>query len=361
MKYLYTFLFTLAMTGFARAQCDMAVAHNIYTQHYGAIATQTNDQMKLDHAINFTANNCVSSAQVKTVALLFVSDEFRMDFCILSYINVVDKSEFYMVYDAFKTFSYAFRLHDFVLEQRQYELEAQNTDNSQNNNNNTTEPQLSFPNWNYPSVINYNGATGCASPIPDNELDVFATDILNYHSDQERMVAAAVIVHNHCLSMAQLMKLVSLFSMETNRLNFMKNNFQFIYDQGNYNSGTQCFQHAPYQNDWLAFCQGFFKPAEPVITCTVDDDRFKQMLTKIDNESFADSQMSVVKILSKDNCFSTEQVKRIMAEFSFPENKLDVAKLLYPTCTDRENYYLLKGSFSFSSYEKEFEDLLNGK
>lgn len=356
MKNIYLLALTMLFAGFSKAQCTSAVGNNVYTQNYTIIAGQTNDQFKLDQAINFTAYNCISSSQLKAIAMLFASDEYRYDLCVLSYHSIVDKSEIYMVYDAFSSFSYVFRLHDFVLEQRELEEEGGTTTNVPTE----TEPQFNFPAWNYPVITNYQGPTGCSPSIPDSDFELLAKNILIYGTDRERMVAMTVLVQGHCVSMAQYMKLGAMISMETNRLQWMKNNFQYVFDQGNYGSGVQCFQHQPYQQDWTAFCEIQLKPAEPEITCDVEEAKFKDMLSKIENEHFADDQLNVLKMLNSDHCFSTAQVKRVIAIFSFPENKLDAAEILYPKCTDRENYYQLKGSFSFPSYESDFEDMING-
>ena len=235
MKSLYLLILFVFATRMAFAQCTTAVTNNIYTQQYTNIASQGSDQLKLDKAIDFGTSFCVSSAQVKAVAMLFATDEMRYDFCMISYHNVVDKHDFYIVYDAFQTFSHAIKLHDYVLDHKAIEKQEQ-------------------------------------TPVDT----------------------------------------VSVLDVEV----------------------------------------------EPEVLCAVDEDRFKDMLIKIKNANFDDDRVAIVKLLNEKNCFSTAQVKRIIEEFNFPAKKLDVAEILYPKCTDRENYYQLQGSFSFPSYESDFEEML---
>jgi Domain of unknown function (DUF4476) len=353
----YCVLFFFAFcTLSASAQCTQAVNNTLYTQNYSSIASQANDHQKLEFAKSFVTNNCVSSSQVKAIAMLFAAEDHRLTFCQQGYQNVVDKNDFYNVYDAFQSFSYAFKLHDYVLEQRKLASGNEQVEAPILN----VESVLIFPNYNYPNATNYNGATGCSPPISNSDFMVLAKNVNSYPSDQDKIAMAAVIVQDNCLSMSQFMKLASLISEETLRKDFMMTNFENVHDLDNYPAAQQCFSYDPFKVDWMNYCLEYLTPEVPEITCEVDENKFKEMLKNIDNANFANDQIALVKNLNNNNCFSTSQVKRILEEFSFPENKLDAANILYPKCSDPENYYTLKGSFSFPSYESDFQDLLNG-
>lgn len=352
MKYFSFLLFFVAFTAVSQ-NCTTAVSNNLFQQHYSHIANQNNDQHKLDHAVAFTGTNCLTSNQVKLIAMLFQSEQSRLDFCKLSYRNTVDKDNFYDVYDAFQKFSFAFKLHDYVTAHINGEITVPVVLTTQNSS-------ISFPNYQYPSYNGYTGPTGCDGPISNKDFMVLATQMNSYKSDDEKVVAGTLLMKDHCMSMAQAMKLASLIQLETKGMKLMQGSFQYMYDRGNYNSATQLFSTKQYQLEWIQFCNDFLAPAEPIVTCGVSEDDFKGMLKRIDNANFANDQLELLKAINNTHCFTTAQVKRFMDTFSFPENKLDVAELLYPKCSDYENYYTLKGEFSFPSYEEQFQTMLNG-
>lgn len=69
---------------------------------------------RLDAAQALLGRGRVSSAQVKAVAALLPDDEARFHFCVAAHPVTVDPENFYDVYDAFRSFSRVFRLHDAV-------------------------------------------------------------------------------------------------------------------------------------------------------------------------------------------------------------------------------------------------------
>jgi hypothetical protein len=342
MKLFLLFIGLLSLNGFSQ-NCTAAVDNSVFQQNYSQLALQLNDQNRLNFAINYTIDKCYSSDQLKVMAMLFENDTERLDFCTLSYPNIVDQDNIYDVYDAFQTFSHAFKFHDYVV--------AYNAGGIASKPPGT--PLIVFPAYNYPAWLASNNS--CGSPLSDKDFMVIANSINVFNTDEDKMTNAFVYFQSNCLSMAQAMKISSLIVVEDKKEIFLENVFQFISDKSNYTFATQCFSSQVIQDKWIDFCKNFLKPP-----CNVNENDFKQMLSKIDNANFATDQIPIVKALNSSYCFSTSQVKRIMDEFSFPENKLDVATILYKKCTDREKYYELKGEFTFPTYESEFQDLISG-
>ncbi|MCH8553837.1 MAG: DUF4476 domain-containing protein [Schleiferiaceae bacterium] len=85
---------------------------------------------------------------------------------------------------------------------------------------------------------------------------------------------------------------------------------------------------------------------------------FKPALRAIANQSFEDGRLSVARQLISASCISTEQIKEIIALFSFEKTRLDFAKEAWHKTTDPQRYFLLNDSFSFSSSTKELTDYI---
>jgi predicted secreted protein len=81
----------------------------------------------------------------------------------------------------------------------------------------------------------------------------------------------------------------------------------------------------------------------------------------IEKQSFADTKLKVAKTFTKNNCLSVNQIKEIVALFSFEETKLDYAKFAHEFCVDKKNYFKLSDSFSFSSSVDELNEFLDSK
>lgn len=349
-------LFASLISSFAFAQdCNQMASDQTFQQFYEQVAIQETDQNKLNHSYPFLNGKCYLSGHIQLIAHLYLAEDTKLQFCQAAYPFVADKENFYDVYDAFNTFSYAFRLHDFVTAYNGGNVVVADP-NATTNNNNTTSP-ITYPNYNYPSPYGYNGNTGCSSPISDTEFNVLASTMNSYSSDDEKIVAGTLYAKENCLSITQLMKMSSLISNETKKQSFLENAFPFSYDKANYTFVNQVFNAQQIKDAWTLYCENLLVPAT---TCSVTETELAGMIKKIDDAAFASDQLAIVKSLNTNFCFSTAQVKLIMNEFSFPENKLDVAEMLYEKCTDRKNYYQLKGEFSFNTYEEQFSKLIGG-
>ncbi len=86
----------------------------------------------------------------------------------------------------------------------------------------------------------------------------------------------------------------------------------------------------------------------------MSSDDFNSAKSSIESKTFADSKMTVAKQIVDNNCFSADQVKQLMALFTYEEQKLDIAKYCYDKTTDKKNYYKVNDGFTF---EGSIDDL----
>lgn len=345
MKYL---IILIAFSSFSlNAQdCNIQASNEQFQIAYSVMAGQSNDQNKLNNGITSFSQHCFTANQIKLMAMLFQDEQIRLDFCKMAYPRTFDRDNFYDVYDAFQTFSHALKLYNYV----------QNYSETAPLEQIPTNIVLTYPNYIYPDYNGYHGLSGCTEPVNNQFFDELAQTLSTYQSDDELLHATDVLLKDVCLSITQAMKLGSFFKSEILRMTFFKNTFPALFDQENYGSVQQCFSGESLKKEWTAYCLVILYP-KPL--CTVTEEGLKNMIKRIDDANFADDQLAIVRLLNKDWCFSTAQVKRIMEEFSFPENKLDAAEILYEKCTDKQNYSQLAGSFSFPSYEEDFRKLIS--
>lgn len=88
---------------------------------------------------------------------------------------------------------------------------------------------------------------------------------------------------------------------------------------------------------------------------------FQQLINTIIAAKYEIKKLDTLKTVIGSNQVSTDQVRQLMALFSFESNKLEVAKLLYDHTVDKQNYSALTASFNFDTNKEEFKKFLGAK
>ncbi len=83
------------------------------------------------------------------------------------------------------------------------------------------------------------------------------------------------------------------------------------------------------------------------------EDKFQELLNMLQKEAFESGKLEIVRTAAKDNFFTSEQVKRIMETFQFDDYKVKAAKILYPRVVDRENFFVVFSTLTYSSSREE--------
>ena len=336
-------------------RCQTPMPANMFRQNLNQLALQPNDQQKLQFSKNILQGSCLLSSQVKDMAMVFGGDYYRFEFCKRAWKHVYDPGNFFDVYDAFGNLSNALRLYDFVNRQEPPVVIDPNP----------TPPGLQtwYPDLSYPIALGYRGATGCNIPLADNDFEVMCKPVVMQKTDAGRKNEALRMASVNCLSLGQVMKLATLFELESNRLAFMKEAFPRVYDLENYSYGTEVFSHVPYKNDWLAYCPTLLDtqspppPPPPVVTCEVTAADFEDIKRSIGNVSVNSTKVTLAKqIISTKKCFTVKQIGGIIELFSVESARLEIALYSYDFCINTGDYYQLTESlYTTSSKDKLLE------
>jgi hypothetical protein len=76
---------------------------------------------------------------------------------------------------------------------------------------------------------------------------------------------------------------------------------------------------------------------------------FEQFRNNVAQQTFESTKMNVLKLVASKKYFTTNQVKELVNLFTFESSKLEVAKSLYDHTIDKQNYYQVNSTFTFSS------------
>lgn len=88
--------------------------------------------------------------------------------------------------------------------------------------------------------------------------------------------------------------------------------------------------------------------------------QFESLLKGVNNESFDDRKVAMIKMSTINSYFTSQQVAQLVKTLSFSKSQLDIAKYLFKFSVDPENYYRIVGNaFSFTTTKRELENYIN--
>lgn len=336
---------------------------NLFLQEYNRLKMTRPEQKKLTMACELVRRNSILTIQAKKMAGLFANDYFRLDFMQCAFGSIYDQENIYDLYDAFSTFSYVMRFHDFV--------EAQTErPRRQGKYRDAYGRDYSFPEYNYPSYDNYNDYSLCDRPINEEEFDEVVIQILSLRDDDSRIQAVSRIAESNCLTVSQIMKLGSIIEKEQKRLEYLKRIYDHTYDVNNFSYGNQLFREKTYITEFDNYVKDrsnrnsrdYNRDRRQDNHCRVSDTEMSEIVASIKRQSFDNTKLETAKqVVRAKQCFSVYQIKQLLELFSFENNRLDLAKFCYNYCTDRSDYYKLNSSFTYSGSVDELNKYIQAQ
>lgn len=99
--------------------------------------------------------------------------------------------------------------------------------------------------------------------------------------------------------------------------------------------------------------QGMGRPASPL-----SDRDFRILMGALARESFANDKLRVLEQSASTSYFLVAHVQQILADFSFPADRLKAVRILRPRIVDTNNFVQLYGSFEFPRDKEELRRIL---
>lgn len=165
---------------------------------------------RLGQAKGLARGHLLSSLQVKAIAAKLPTDDARLEFALDAYPRTLDPENFYEVYDAFRSFSKVFRLHDALRR---------------------TEPLPA------PPVV-----TG-PPPLSSHEMADILRVLRKESFDDTKLAAARQFVQSARgrITSKQVLEITKTFSFENAKLDFAKAAYAATQDPWNYHVVYEAF------------------------------------------------------------------------------------------------------------------------
>lgn len=98
---------------------------------------------------------------------------------------------------------------------------------------------------------------------------------------------------------------------------------------------------------------------QPNYVNVMNNQDFAQFITAVKRDaSFDDSKIGMITNAAQHTSFKASQIHDLVSLLSFEKGKLQLAKQLYATCLDKQNFYQVYEAFSFESSKKELNDFI---
>lgn len=89
----------------------------------------------------------------------------------------------------------------------------------------------------------------------------------------------------------------------------------------------------------------------------LSDTQFKTEFKKVTSHDFDEAKKGAIESLF-GKCLTSAQIKQLLQQLSFEEDKLDLAKKAYSNVSDPANYGIIKSVFDFDDSKKAIDSLM---
>jgi hypothetical protein len=101
-------------------------------------------------------------------------------------------------------------------------------------------------------------------------------------------------------------------------------------------------------------------PPAPVVQ-PVDNQRLNMLTQAMVREAFPKDKLRVLSdFASRNNYFLVSQVRQLMDQFSFANDKLEAVRMMWPRVLDRDNGFQLYQAFPFSNDKAKLKQIIGG-
>ncbi len=268
-------------------------------------------------------NNYFSTNQVRQLLVLITLESDRLDLAKLSYRSVTDSANFTQLYDLFKTKASRDELNDF----------------------------LRTKGWNTPG-----GQNATKIPMADNKFNVLLQSVQSKWSQalKGETESEAFNNTNNNFSVSQVIQLLTLITLESDRLDLAKLSYRSVTDSANFTRLYNLFKIQANKDELDAFLnsKGWnISNNQPATKTPMADADFNQLLSNV--------QINLIQFLkvgyetdvfnNPSFYFSTNQVRQLLLLINSENNRLELAKLSYKTVTDPANFSQLNNLFNSQS------------
>ena len=338
------------------------VTQNDYMNFRHAIE-ETNMFQREAFILDYIKDHCMTAAQVAGILKLDYSTVKNYEIAKNAYRYTWDTENYGVVIEELKTQSDQEKLINFL------DIGLSASDAPASPTQSSTQEIIKQP-----LLENYSGFVGCNSAALLSDINDLKSTLEGENSPVNQMNIIRQAASDKCFTVSQVETLSSVFSHESDRLDFIQWAFNYTYDIDNYYTLFPVFIHSankeklgnyikdqPMRERSIVYGKttatlpigysGRVGSYEPL----VDEKLLKEILSE---QVFTKDKILVLEHALRSRAITVDQFIYVADEFSSDKDVLSFAKLAYPKTYDLDNFYKVNEILTFDSSKKELNQLI---
>ena len=104
--------------------------------------------------------------------------------------------------------------------------------------------------------------------------------------------------------------------------------------------------------------QGGHRPDYNRYDRVMNDQLFKKFFDSVKNEPFEKDRMGLITTALANSDFTSEQCLQLVKFYTFDNERLKIMKMMYPNIVDKEAFFTVIGTLTFSSNKTKMNDFI---
>ncbi len=224
-----------------------------------------------------------------------------------------------------------------------------------------TAPEQSS-NVNYSQIPNYAGYVNCNQQLLNDFSSVQeAVEAESFSSDKRKVIEMAT--KNKCMSVDHIEKLLSNFTHESDKIDFLKWSYSKTYDIDNFYTLSSELTYSSSKEELDKFIDAQPTAHYTYVYSTTGNDGTlidsEDLKRRMEEESFSDNQLDLAKQAFVSRYVSVKQLKSLAQVFTHESDVIQLYKMAYKRTVDPENFYKLRSTLKFSSSKEELDEIMD--
>jgi Domain of unknown function (DUF4476) len=280
-------------------------------------------------------NNYLSTSQIRQLLTLITLESDRLDLAKLSYRSATDSANFTQLYDLFKTQASRDDLNDF----------------------------LRSKGWNIST-----GENIMKTPMVDSKFNPLLQSVKSKWSQALKGETESEAFNNpsNYFSTNQIRQLLTLITLESDRLDLAKLSYRSVTDSANFSQLSDLFKTQASKdelNNFLRTKGWNISTGENIMKTPMVDSKFNPLLQSVKSKwsQALKGETESEAFNNPNNYFSTNQIRQLLTLITLESDRLDLAKLSYRSVTDSANFTQLSDLFKTQASKDELNNFLRTK
>ncbi|WP_343531051.1 DUF4476 domain-containing protein [Pedobacter sp.] len=194
-------------------------------------------------------------------------------------------------------------------------------------------------------------------PQNQNDFEDLVARVKQEAFDDQKLKVISAYSNYTILSTKQIGQLLPLFFKDESKLLLAKQEFQYVVDPHQFYLLKDSFTFMGTKDEFMKFLEG--QKTEQVRNRPMSASDFDVFYKRFKSEAFDDNKTELAKVALINIKLTSEQVKELIACYSFEDKGLDFAKWAFRITFDKENYYSLADKFKFPSNKQSLLDFIS--